>query len=170
MNNKFREISPMEITENTFSMIGHDWMLITAGNLQKYNTMTASWGGLGVLWGKKICFCVVRPHRYTYEFMEREGSFTLSFFDEQYRSALNFCGANSGRDVDKAAAAGITPMEDVTGRVHFEEARCVIECKKIYFQDLEPENFLDADIHKSYPNKDYHRMYVGEITRVLVKE
>lgn len=170
MNTKFREVSSTEITDNVFSLVGRDWMLITAGNLQKYNTMTASWGGLGILWGKKICFCVVRPHRYTYEFMEREENFTLTFFDEQYRSALNFCGANSGRNVDKAAATGITPVEDTPGRVYFGEGRLVIECKKIYYQDLEPENFLDASIHKNYPNKDYHRMYVGEVTRVLVKE
>jgi len=170
MGSKFKEIRPEEIGDNTFKLIGDDWMLITAGNLKKFNTMTASWGGFGILWHKKVCFCVVRPQRYTYKFMEEADTFTLSFFDDKYRNVLQFCGSKSGRDVDKIAATGITPVEDAEGKVYFSEARLVIECKKIYFQDLNPEHFLDPDIHKNYPAKDYHRMYIGEITRCLVKE
>jgi flavin reductase (DIM6/NTAB) family NADH-FMN oxidoreductase RutF len=164
-----REITPVQITDNTFKLVGSDWMLITAGSLDKYNTMTASWGGFGVLWNKNVCFCVVRPTRHTYCFMENSGNFSLSFFDERYREALQFCGSNSGRDVDKAAETGLTPVEGTDGIVYFNEARLVIECRKIYFQDLEPLNFIDPEIESNYPKKDYHRMYIGEILRCLSK-
>lgn len=169
MENKFKAIKPEEIKDNTFKIIGDDWMLVTAGTLEKYNTMTASWGGFGILWGKPVCFCVVRPQRYTYNFMEDSDSFTLSFFEDSYRKMLEFCGSKSGRDIDKAAATGITPVQDAPGKVYFNEARLVIECKKIYFQDLNPDNFIDPGIHNNYPNKDYHRMYIGEVTRCLIK-
>ncbi len=170
MAERFVEIKPEQISDNTFKLIGSDWMLITAGTLDSYNTMTASWGGFGVLWNKNICFCVVRPNRYTYGFMEKADTFTLSFFDNSYRNALVFCGSHSGRDVDKAAKTGLTPVEAGNGSVYFNEARLVIECRKLYFQDINPANFIDPDIDKNYPQKDYHRMYVGEIVRCLQKK
>lgn len=165
MDNKFKSIEPEKITGNTFKLIGTDWMLITAGTTDHYNTMTASWGGLGILWNKKVCFCVIRPSRYTYQFMEQTDKFTLSFFDDKYRDVLKFCGSRSGRDVDKVNATGITPIEGTTGAVYFAEAKLVMECKKLYFQDLNPDNFLEADIEKNYNHKDYHRMYIGEIIK-----
>lgn len=170
MEKLFKEIQPGEITDNTFKLVGSDWMLVTAGSKESYNTMTASWGGFGVLWNKKICFCVVRPVRYTYNFMEKSDTFTLSFFGEEYRKVLNFCGSKSGRDIDKAAATGITPVEGSSGSVYFSEARLVIECRKIYFQDIDPANFIDPAIDRNYPMKDYHRMYVGEIVGCLQKQ
>jgi len=166
----FKSIKPTDIAENAFKLIGKDWMLITAGNGESFNTMTASWGGLGVIWNKNVCFCFVRPQRYTYEFLERESSFTLSFFDEKYRNALNICGSKSGRDCDKVAEAGLTPMVCSSGSVSFREARLVIECRKIYFQDIDPKNFLDDLIAGNYPKADYHRMYIGEITACWIKE
>ncbi|HHW47161.1 MAG TPA: flavin reductase family protein [Clostridiaceae bacterium] len=170
MTREFVEIKPEQITDNTFKLIGSDWMLITAGTLDAYNTMTASWGGLGVLWNKNVCFCFVRPTRYTYGFMEKADTFTLSFFDEDYRDALRFCGSHSGRDVDKAAKTGLTPAQSGNGSVYFNEARMVIECRKLYFQDIDPANFLDPGIEKNYSQKDYHRMYIGEIVRCLQKK
>lgn len=170
MNDKFILIEPERVSENPFQLIGSDWMLITAGNLQKFNTMTASWGGMGILWNKKVCFCLVRPSRYTYNFIEEAQSFTLSFFEEKYRKALAFCGSRSGREVDKIAATGLTPVEGSQGTVYFQEARLVMECRKIYYQDLEPGNFLDSGIEKNYNGNDYHRLYVGEITECRVKE
>lgn len=164
MYNGFLPIKPEQIDENVFKLLHRDWMLITAGKPGKYNTMTASWGGFGVLWEKKIALCVVRPHRYTFEFMENEDHYTLSFFDGKYRAALNFCGANSGRDVDKAAATGLTAAGSQAGPVYFEEAKLVLECRKLYFQDMNPDNFQAPELHTHYPKKDYHRMYFGEIT------
>ena len=75
--------APEEIQGNVFSMIGSDWMLVTAGDNEKYNTMTASWGGMGVLWGKPAAFVFIRPQRYTYTFLEKTDRFTLSFFGEE---------------------------------------------------------------------------------------
>lgn len=163
----FKEIKPEEIEGNPIDLIGHKWMLITAGTPQHFNTMTASWGSMGELWFKPVCFCFLRPQRYTYEFMEKSDVFTLSFFEEKYKPKLNFCGSRSGRETDKASECGFTPTQADNGSVYFEEARLVLECRKLYFQDLEPANFLDDSIMKNYPENDFHRMYIGEITRAL---
>ncbi len=164
-----RETKADLLKENPFRLIGSDWMLITAGTPEKFNTMTASWGGLGVLWERSVAFCFVRPTRYTREFMERSGTFTLSFFGEEQRKALQYCGTHSGRDTDKVKEAGLTPVKE-GGFIFFDEARLVLACRKIYFQDIGPERFLDPRIDAMYPQKDYHRMYVGEIAKCLVKE
>jgi len=164
----YKIIKPEDIQENTFSLIGKDWMLITAGSLDNFNTMTASWGTLGVLWSKKICICFVRPSRYTYEFMERENSFSLSFFGDEYRQALNFCGSNSGRDVDKIKATGLTPFETENGIVSFEQAKLIITCNKIYTQNLDPENYIGI-MNPDFKN-DCHKMYFGEIRSCMIKE
>jgi flavin reductase (DIM6/NTAB) family NADH-FMN oxidoreductase RutF len=157
-------IDPSEIVSSPFEMIGEDWMLITAGELGDFNTMTASWGALGVLWGRKVAFIVIRPHRYTYEFVERSGTFTLTFFCESHREALNICGTKSGRDGDKVAEAGLTPLASPNGSVYFAEACLVMECRKLYAQDFDPALFVDQGLDAEiYPAKDYHRMYVGEI-------
>lgn len=171
MNKSFQLLDAEEIVDNPFRLVGKDWMLITAGSPDKFNTMTASWGGMGVLWNKQVCFCFVRPSRYTYGFMERAETFTLSFFEEKYRKALSFCGSRSGRDVDKIAAAGLTPLATDQGSLSFEEARLVLECRKIYYQDILPAHFLDPQIdEKCYKGKDYHRMYVGEIVSCYTRE
>lgn len=162
----FRETRPELLTDNPFKLIGADWMLITAGTQEAFNTMTASWGGLGVLWERKVAFCFIRPTRYTYEFVEKSERFTLSFFEEKYRKALEFCGSHSGRDTDKIKGAGLTPVKE-GGFVYFNEARLVLACKKLYFQDISPERFLDPKIESLYPKKDYHRMYVAEIVKCL---
>jgi flavin reductase (DIM6/NTAB) family NADH-FMN oxidoreductase RutF len=166
----FKEISVYDITDNPFKLIADDWMLITAGNLQKFNTMTASWGTLGELWNKKVAFCFVRPTRYTYEFMENADTFTLTFLDEKYREALDYCGSHSGRQVDKIAKTGLTPVEWDGKAVYFQQARLVLICKKIYAQEIDPKLFLDPAIDDNYPKKDYHRMYVGEIIRCLAAQ
>jgi flavin reductase (DIM6/NTAB) family NADH-FMN oxidoreductase RutF len=166
MSERFIEIDPETITDNPFRLFDKDWTLITAGianSNRTYNTMTASWGGLGILWHKKTAICFVRPTRYTYEFMEKNKRFTLSFFEETYRKALNICGTKSGRSVDKVAQAGLTAFEIQPGAVAFKEARLVLVCDKLYTQDLDPERFLDHSIETHYPEKDYHRMYIGEI-------
>ena len=163
----FKETKPELLTDNPFKLIGSDWMLITAGTPEAFNTMTASWGGLGILWEKKVATCFIRPTRYTFEFAERSTYFTLSFFGEQYRKALTYCGTHSGKNTDKIREAGLTPAKD-GGFVYFEEARLVLACRKLYAQDIDPEQFLDPKIEDMYPQKDYHRMYIGEIVKCLV--
>ena len=163
MTDTFKDMQANTISDNVFDLVGSDWMLVTAGTSQAYNTMTASWGGFGVLWNKRICWCVIRPQRFTYQFVEKAERFTLSFFNEKHRDALKLCGTRSGRDGDKVAQAGLTPRETKSGSIFFDQARLVIECRKIYYQDLDPDNFLDPGIHDEYPDRDYHRMYIGEI-------
>ena len=165
----FEKIDPKALDQNVFSLIGDQWMLITAGTKDQCNTMTASWGGLGVLWGKPVATVYIRPQRYTLEFVEREDTFTLCFFGGEYRKALALCGSKSGRDVDKVKECGFT-VATAEGAPYFEEADLVLVCKKSYWQDMDPTHFLDGEIDsKWYPEKDYHRIFIGEILEVLRK-
>ena len=167
--NSFKTITPAAISDNTFRLISSDWMLVTAGTPDSFNTMTASWGGFGHLWHKDVCFIFIRPSRHTYSFLENNAGFTLSFFTGEYRPALKLCGSKSGRDTDKVKATGLTPVGSAAGNVYFSEARLVIECSKIYHQDISPEFFLDAQIASNYSGGDYHRLYIGEIKSVLTR-
>ncbi|MBE6824247.1 MAG: flavin reductase family protein [Ruminococcaceae bacterium] len=162
------EISPSNLPKSPFEMIGKDWMLITAGDENKYNTMTASWGGVGVLWNKNVVFAFVRPQRFTFDFLNDNEYFSCSFFKEEYRSALAFCGKYSGRDVDKAKECNLTPdfSEDVP---FFSQADTVIICKKLYVQDMTEDNFVDKALLSNYSDDDYHRVFIGEIVKVLKK-
>src|SRR5512135_937188 len=162
-----KSIIPEAIRANPFQSIGKEGMLIAAGTLERHNMMTASWGTWGVLWHRPVAFCFIRPGRYTREFMESSGYFTLNFFDKKYKKVLDFCGAKSGRDVNKTEATGLTPASDGKGIVYFAEARLVIVCRKIYVQRIDAKNFLDPSIEDNYPKKDYHHMYVGEVLRCL---
>ena len=166
----FIQIEPKEIADNPFKLIGSDWMLITAGDEKKCNTMTASWGGVGVLWNKPVSFIFVRPQRYTREFIEREQAYSLCFFEDGFRPQLSYLGTASGRDEDKIGKAGLTTTFE-GGVPYFEQARLVLICKKSYRDDLKADCFLDAEADaRCYPEKDYHRMYVGEIVKVLKKK
>ena len=163
---QFIEIAPERWADNVFDRIGRGWMLVTAGERDALNTMTASWGGVGVLWNRPVAFTFVRPSRYTYEFIERADAYSLSFPGEAHRAALQLCGSKSGRDVDKIAAAGLTPIYDEVAP-YFAEAEIALICRKLYTQDLDPARFLDPAIERQYANGDYHRVYVGEIVKVL---
>ena len=178
-NNNYKSIGPGGLQGNVFDLIGEKWMLITATKDDgAFNTMTASWGGMGVMWGKPVIWCVIRPVRYTYEFMESADFFTFTFFPNEYRKALNILGTKSGRVSDKITESGLTPAflgldrsDHTKDVVYFEEADTVITCKKLYYQDVNPANFIDETLDKSnYPKKDYHRMYFGEIVNCLVRE
>jgi flavin reductase (DIM6/NTAB) family NADH-FMN oxidoreductase RutF len=159
----FQKIKPEDINENPFTLIDNDWFLLSAGSPGSFNTMTASWGGVGILWNKPVVFCFVRPQRYTYKFMESNELFTMSFFDESHRNALNLCGKVSGRDTDKMKATGLVPIPSPGNSIFYEQAKLMLECRKLYFSDINPENFLVEKINSNYPKRDYHRMYIGEI-------
>ena len=165
----FREISVEELKDNPFTLINKDWMLITAGNQDKHNTMTASWGGVGELWGKYVSTIYIRPQRYTLEFVEREDFYSLCFFGPEYRQALSLCGSKSGRDVDKDKETGLTPCFDQAAP-YYEQARLVFICRKLYKQDMTEEAFLDKSLLDKWYDNDLHRMFIGEIVKVLVKE
>lgn len=170
-----REISFSELKFNPFELIGKQWMLITAGNEENgYNTMTASWGHLGSIWGHgnggATCVIYVRPQRYTKAFVDREPVFTLTFFDEAYHSALGYLGSHSGRDGDKVAQVGLTPVfsENTT---YFAEAKLVLVCKKLYQTTLKEENFLSREVvEQNYPRRDFHDLYIASIEKVLVSD
>ena len=171
----FREISFAELNIHPYTAIAKEWMLITAGNAERgYNTMTASWGHLGSIWGHggglPTSVIFIRPQRFTKEFVDREEYYTLSFFDPEYKKALGYLGSHSGRDEDKVAAAGLTPVfvDDTTA---FAEAKLVLVCRKLYRAPLLEEGFLDKSVLEDcYPNRDLHDMYIGEITGIYVKE
>ena len=165
----FREISVEQLKDNPFTLINKDWMLITAGDGENHNTMTASWGGVGELWGKYVSTIYIRPQRYTLEFVEREEYYSLCFFGPEYRQALSLCGSKSGRDVDKDAATGLTPCFDQAAP-YYEQARLVFLCHKLYRQDMEESAFLDKGLLEKWYDNDLHRIFIGEIVKVLEKE
>lgn len=145
------------------------WFLLTSGDLQKkhFNTMTVAWGYFGILWNKPCAVVFVRPTRYTYEFINQYDTFTLCAFNESYKDDLSLLGTKSGRDGDKIAETklNIIPSHKVPAP-SFQEAELIIECRKIYWDDLKPENFIDQSIGKNYSLKDYHRFYFGEILEI----
>ncbi len=164
---EYKLMSPELIRKNPFQLLGKEWMLITAGNEEKVNTMTASWGGLGVMYGKNVAFIVIRPTRYTKEFVEREDTFSLSFFDKGFRKKLNYLGTVSGRNENKIAKSGLTVVryEDTP---YFDEARLVFICKKMFKQPLNTDGLENNQLKQTwYPNGDYHTLYIAEITHVL---
>jgi len=166
---EFQEIKISEFDQNPFELIGQEWMLITAAKLDgAINTMTASWGAMGVMWGKNIVYCVIRPQRYTKEFIDSADNFSLSFFPHNFRDKLNYLGSVSGRNENKIAKAGLTPTCD--GKTpYFDEANLVFICQKIFAQNIVPQSFIDKAIEDWYHKHDYHTMYIGEIIKVLRK-
>lgn len=163
----FKEIVPENMRKSPFQMIGKDWMLITAGDENNVNTMTASWGGLGVMYGKNVAYIVVRPQRYTREFLDREETFSLCFFDKEYRKMLNYLGTVSGRNEDKIAKSGLTLLRH-DNTPYFDEANQIFICKKLFRQNISEDALLDKQMDATwYPNKDYHILYIAEITKIL---
>ncbi|MCX7775902.1 MAG: flavin reductase [Rectinemataceae bacterium] len=146
-----------------------NWMVLCAGDFARndYNAMTISWGMYGQIWNRMLFQVLVRPTRYTFEYMERYDTFTLNMFPPVYRPALSILGSVSGRHEDKIARVHLTPQASLAVTAPcFEEASLVLECRKIYWQDLDPQHFLDPAIEHEYPRKDYHRLYLGEILKV----
>jgi conserved protein/domain typically associated with flavoprotein oxygenases, DIM6/NTAB family len=166
----FVKISPKEISENPIKLIGQDWMLISAGSPEKFNSMTASWGGIGFMWNKPVAFAVIRPTRYTFVFVESRKRFTLSFFSQNYKKALGIFGSKSGRDCDKVAESGLTPFFTESGAPAYEEAKLILDCSAIYSQTLDESAFLDSEaLKKWYSSDPLHKLYVAEINDVLIR-
>jgi flavin reductase (DIM6/NTAB) family NADH-FMN oxidoreductase RutF len=154
-------------------LFNDQWLLLTSGDLAagEFNGMTISWGSLGNIWDRPFIQTVVRPQRYTYQFMEKYPTFTLCAFPKKYRPALALLGAKSGRDGDKLAEAGLTPVPaTVVAAPAYAEAELVIECQKIYWADFDPAHFVDPAIDRHYPTRDYHRSYFGQIMAVTGSE
>lgn len=166
----YREIKPEDFNRSAFKMIGKDWMMITAAQDECWNAMTAAWGGLGVMWGKNVAFVVVRPQRYTKEFIDKTNVFSLSFFTEEYRGMLTHFGTVSGREEDKIQKARLTPIKSEEAPM-FEEAKITMLCQKLYAQNFNEECFIDKNLDQIwYPEHDYHTLYIAEIKKILIKE
>ena len=169
-----KEVSVQELQLNPMTLIAKEWMLVTAGTKERgYNTMTASWGHLGSIWGhgggKPTSVIFVRPQRYTKQFVDREELYTLCFFPQEYKPQLAYLGSHSGRDEDKVAKTGFTPAFG-EGFTYFEEASLVLVCRKLYRAPVVEAGFLDKDVLEDcYPERDFHDLYVGEIVKVLKK-
>lgn len=156
----------MHLEADVFQKFNRQWALVTAGTAEHYNTMTISWGGLGTLWGRPVATVYVRPDRYTYEFMEQSDYFAVSFFPEAYRPALELLGTRSGRDGDKVAAAGLTPV-CLPQSVTFREAETTLLCRKLYWQDLDPARVPAEVLRQCYSRAPLHRMYIGEVVELM---
>lgn len=165
----FKETNIRELNENFVKLIAENYMLITAGDRAGFNTMTASWGGFGEMWGNDVSLIAVRPTRYTFEFLEKSDYYSLCFFSKEAGKKIHaVCGSKSGRDVNKAEAADLTALF-TDGTTAFDEAEIIVVCQKVYASNLSPGDFLDASIEKWYKD-DYHKIYVGNILKVYVKE
>jgi len=168
-----KEVNYKELQINPFNLIGGDWMLVTAGNEQSgCNTMTVSWGHLGCLWGHNDPTAVIyiRQSRYTKQFVDAEPYFTLSVLDSSFKKQLAYLGSVSGRDEDKIAKAGLTPVY-ADGSVYFEQAKMVLVCKKMYASELKAEGFVYQEtLDQCYAQGDFHTMYVGKIEKILIRE
>ena len=164
-----REIDFKELSFNPMTMIGDEWLALTAGTKEGgFNAMTCSWGHMGNIWNKPSIVVYVRPQRYTKEFIDREELFTVCFFDD-HKKELGYIGSRSGRDEDKVSSCGLTPVFE-EGYTYFKEAKLVFVLRKLFRSTLKEENFIDKSVvEKSYPEKDFHDMYVGEIVKVLAE-
>ena len=159
----FTKINIAEQSFNPFEKIGKQWMLISAGTANSWNTMTASWGGVGVIWGKPSATCYIRHSRYTKEFVDKSEYFTLTFLKDGHRDALSLLGSESGRDMDKMHDSGLTSIF-VDGQPAFEEAELVLVCRKRCKSEIAPEDILQQEIiDNNYADRDFHTMYIGEI-------
>ncbi len=161
----YRNIDPKDL-RIAVSDIAERWMLITAGTPERCNTMTASWGAVGELWGVPMATIYIRPQRYTKEFVDQSDYFTLCFFPEDYRKELALCGAKSGRDIDKVKACGFTVAAGAGNAPYFQQAELVLVCRKRYVQRLSGEA-IPEDVRQRWYDGDYHYMYFGEIIEVL---
>jgi len=171
MNKNLKLINRREFSSKVIQLIGFDWMLITAGDINNFNTMTAAWGGIGYLWNVPVSYIFIRPQRFTFEFTEQYNDFTLSFFDtKKYRETLNYCGTKSGKDVDKIRETGLIAKETEAGNIYFEQASLIMECTKLYADDIKGDKFIIPGLDsKFYALKDYHRMYIGKIKHIWTK-
>ena len=165
----FREIDFSKEKFSPFEMISDKWFLLTAGDESSFNTMTCSWGFMGVMWKKNVVAPVVRPQRYTREFLEKCDKFTVSFFDGKYKKQMGICGSTSGRDVDKIAKTGLTPVFS-DGTTYFAEAETVLVVKKLFVQQMLEDAFVDKSLLENYAEKDFHYQYIGEILKAYTSK
>ena len=156
----------MEFNVDIFNKLNDEWALLTAGNQEKFNTMTISWGGMGTLWNKPVVTAYVRESRYTHEFLDNGDYFTISFYPAEYKKALGVLGSKSGRDMDKMKDSGLTAKFLEKG-VTLEEAEITLVCKKLFMQRLDMDLMSDEIRTQFYGDNDAHDMYIGEVIDII---
>lgn len=161
---------PFELVEfNPFTKIGKEWGVVTAGSKITANAMTISWGGFGVMWGKNVTYIFVRDSRYTKDFIDRSGFFSVTFLPEEYRSATNYLGSHSGRDGDKFKAAGLS-LAYRHSIPYIDEGNFVLLCRNLSATRITEDSFLLPEIkEKWYKDGDMHTMYIAEIIEILAR-
>ena len=187
MNKEFKKVDLLHFNTNVFDDFQNKWALVTAGSLEHHNTLTVGWGSLGVLWRKKVCTIYVRESRYTYQFLEDNDYFTVSFYDEENKDALKIYGTLSGRDCNKDLKTNLSPftIDEIPDNIlsdnvklsdnviSYKEANTIIVCKKIYSDVFKKELFLDDDVidfyNKTKEDKTVHHFYIGEIIGIYQK-
>jgi flavin reductase (DIM6/NTAB) family NADH-FMN oxidoreductase RutF len=174
-NQLFKQISPEEISDNVFTLVGKDYFAITAGKKDRYNSMIGSGGGLGVLFKKPVTWCIIRADRHTLEIIEKERTYTMSFFPDKYKKQMLFLGSKSGKDSKKMEEVKLTGVRTPSGDMSFKEARLIIECKLTGITIPDPDDFYiqeDRDaIKEAYKEENHYRKYIfGEITHVWAKK
>jgi len=161
------KLSVDQLNDNVFSSIGKEWMLVTAGDKERFNMMTASWGCLGWLWNKPVAVVFIRPERFTHGFIESQERLTLSFLGngKEARRIYNVCGSKSGRDIDKAETTGLKPIATERGGITYEQARLTLVCRKLYKDSIKRSSFIDKSLERWYDGDSggLHDVYVLEI-------
>lgn len=168
----FKEILPEELNENIFELIGKKQMLITSKDSSKgsgVNAMTASWGTVGILWGKPVCTVFIRPQRYSLPLVEKSEYISLCFPDAKNRNTLGYCGSHSGKDEDKIKNLSLNILE-YENTPYIEESDIIFICKILYSDSLKKENFKDVSPLSTYSAGDFHKFFVCEIKKVLLAE
>lgn len=165
-----KAINPTDIPGNAIKMIGDDWMLVTAGDKHHFNTMTASWGMIGEMWGLPVAETVVRPQRYTHDFIEKTGHFTLSFYKPEMKKILGIMGSKSGREIDKMNYPGLDAIELQSGQMTFKQAWLTLECEVIYADKFDPNAFKDKSIIEKWYDNDFHTRYIGKILNAWIED
>jgi flavin reductase (DIM6/NTAB) family NADH-FMN oxidoreductase RutF len=163
------EIDVENFNSDIFGLL-NKWLLLTSGSIAKneFNPMTVSWGMMGVMWFKPVVMAAVRPQRHTMKFMEKHDTFTLCALPQDKKEILDFCGTKSGAEFDKIKECRLTPIaSDKIEAPGFEEADLIIECRKIYSDNIKGKNFLDKKIiDKCYSERDYHKLFIAEIIKI----
>jgi flavin reductase (DIM6/NTAB) family NADH-FMN oxidoreductase RutF len=171
----FKSISPEEIEDNVFKLVGKDFTVITAGKIPEHNSMTASWGGMGILFQKPVTWCFLRASRYTLELIRKEQTYTMSYFPDERKEQVLFFGSKTGKNTDKMKESTLTAMQTPSGNTTYKEARLVIECKLTELTTVAPDDFYTSEgknfIEEAYDEvKEYHKLVLGEITNVWISK
>jgi flavin reductase (DIM6/NTAB) family NADH-FMN oxidoreductase RutF len=119
----------------------------------KPNVMTIAWGG--ICCSKPPCVTIsLRKATYTFDAIMQRKAYTLSVPSEQYAREADYFGMASGRNADKFAATGLTPVRsDLVDAPYIREFPMVLECRLVHTFEL-----------------GLHTQFVGEILDVKVDE